>query len=58
MTELVIWAFVAIVQMNGMTGGAGGTQEQCEEQRQEIMKIHDVVFISPCAQITLTKPSG
>jgi hypothetical protein len=53
MEAIVLWAFVAVVQMQGLTGGAAGSLEQCVEARQQIITIHDIVAISECEQVTL-----
>ena len=54
MTEaMFMWAFIAIVQAHGPTGGAWGSQAACEEQKADFVKMPDVVFLSECVKVEI-----
>ena len=53
MEAIVLWAFLSVVQMQGLTGGAQATQVACEEARQEAIKLYEIVAISECQPVTL-----
>ena len=53
MEAIILWAFLAVVQMKGLTGGAAATQQACEEARQEAIAHYEIIAISECAPVTL-----
>ena len=54
MAPIIIWFFLAIVQVTGVTGNGASTQAECEEKRVEMAAQEDTIMISPeCVQIKL-----
>ena len=55
MEPIILWMFLAVVQMKGLAGGAQATQAACEEARQEALAHLQVIAITPCAPVTLER---
>lgn len=55
MPDLIVYAFLAIVQVEGMMGGAEQALEACKESRATILAKHTVLMASECAPVTLRK---
>ena len=55
MEPIILWMFLAVMQMKGLAGGAQTTQAACEEARQEVLAKLEVIAITECSAVTLER---
>jgi hypothetical protein len=55
MESLVIWAFFAIVQQDGLVGLPFQTEAECNEYRAEVQKQPELIGLSECKPLTLVR---
>jgi hypothetical protein len=56
MDALVVWAFLALVQVQGGISEVYDSKETCEAGRQKLLSEAPVLLISACVETKLDKP--
>lgn len=56
MEAMVMWLFVVIIQVGGGSALAFSNIADCQEARTAILGQPDVVAVSECMRVELTKP--